>query len=147
MTEVNGLRLAYRGLVAGLAAGWVWLAIALAGLLAIGVDPISAVRSLGHGAPAWSVIAAVAVAQVTAGLTGLLFAYFFGRYFTVRTTLAVSATAFALLVWLAAANLAGADAQRWSVQAVLAVASLAYGAMLGSALPVRGDVLRGAGTS
>ena len=28
MTEVNGFRLAYRGLVAGLAAGWVWIAIA-----------------------------------------------------------------------------------------------------------------------
>jgi hypothetical protein len=147
MTEVNGLRLAYRGLVAGLAAGWVWLAISLAGLLAIGVDPIGAVRSLGHGGPAWSAIAAVALAQVTAGLTGLFFAYFFGRYFTVRITLAVSATAFALLAWLAAANLAGAEAQRWSVQVVLAVASLAYGAMLGSALPVRGEVLRGSSTT
>ncbi len=142
MTEVNGLRLAYRGLVAGLAAGWVWLAIALAGMLAIGVDPISAVRNLGHSGPAWDAIAAVAVAQVTAGLVGLLFAYFFGRYFTIRTTLAVSATAFALLAWLAAANLAGTGTQRWSLQVVLAVASLAYGAMLGSAIPVRGEVLR-----
>ena len=49
MTEVNGPRLAYRGLVAGLAGGWVWLAITLAGLLAAGVDPIWAVRSLGEG--------------------------------------------------------------------------------------------------
>ncbi len=141
MTEVNGLRLAYRGLVAGLAAGWVWLAIALAGLLAVGADPIAATRHLGDG-PAWAAVATVALVQLAAGFVGLCFSYFFGRYFTIRTTLAVSATAFALLGWLAVSDLAGADAQRWSVQLVLAVASLAYGAILGSALPVRGEVLR-----
>ncbi len=143
MTEVNGLRLAYRGLVAGLAAGWVWLAFTLAGLLAVGVDPLGPVRPLGDG-PAWAAIAGLAVAQLVAGFVGLCFSYFFGRYFTIRSTLAVSATAFAFLGWLAVADLAGADTLRWSVQAVLAIASLAYGATLGSAIPVRGEVLRGA---
>ncbi len=141
MTEVNGPRLAYRGLVAGLAGGWVWTAIALAGLLAVGVNPLHAVRSLVPG-NAWSAIAVVALTQIAAGLGGLLFAYFFGRYFTIRTTLAVSATAFAFLAWLLLADLAGAETLRWSVQVVLAVASLAYGAMIGNAIPVRGEVLR-----
>lgn len=141
MTEVNGLRLAYRGLVAGLAAGWVWLAIALAGLLAVGVNPLGLVSPLGNG-PAWAAVMTVAVTQLVAGFVGLCFSYFFGRYFTIRITLAVAATAFALLTWLAAADLAGGDALRWSVRAVLAVAALAYGATLGSSVPVRGEVLR-----
>ncbi len=141
MTEINGLRLAYRGLVAGLAAGWVWLAIALAGLLAVGADPLGLIRPLGHG-PAWAAIGALAVAQLVAGFVGLCFSYFFGRYFTIRPTLAAAATAFALLGWLAGADLAGGETLRWSVQLVLAVASLAYGATLGSAIPIRGEVLR-----
>ncbi len=141
MTEVNGPRLAYRGLVAGLAGGWVWTAITLAGLLATGVDPLNLVQPLARDT-AWGAVGAVALAQVAGGLAGLLFAYFFGRYFTVRATLAVSATVFALLVWLAVADLAGADTLRWSVQVVLGVAALAYGAMLGNAVPVRGEVLR-----
>lgn len=141
MTEVNGPRLAYRGLVAGLAGGWVWLAIALAGLIAVGVDPLSTVDRLGHG-PGWGAVGTVALAQVAAGLTGMLFAYFFGRYFTVRPTLAVSATAFALLGWLMLADVAGIDGLRWPTQLVLGIASLAYGAMLGNALPVRSEVTR-----
>ena len=141
MTEVNGPRLAYRGLVAGLAAGWVWLAITLAGLLATGVDPLHLVQPLARDA-AWAAVGAVALAQVGAGLAGVLFAYFFGRYFTVRATLAVSATVFALLAWLAVADVAGAETLRWSVQVVLGVAALAYGAMLGTAVPIRGEVLR-----
>jgi hypothetical protein len=141
MTEVNGVRLAYRGLIAGLAAGWVWLAIALLGFLALGVDPLTPVRPLGGG-PWWAAIGAVALAQIGSGLLGMLFAYLFGRYFTMRATLAVAATAFALLSWLAVADLAGVDGLGWSIQVVLAVASLAYGAMLGNAVPVRGEVLR-----
>lgn len=141
MTEVNGPRLAYRGLVAGLAAGWVWLAIALAGLLAVGADPLGLIRPLGGG-PAWAAVGALAVAQLVAGFVGLCFTYFFGRYFTIRSTLAVSATAFAVLAWLAASDLAGAATLRWSVQAVLVIASLAYGATLGSSAPIRGEVLR-----
>ena len=44
MTEVNGLRLAYRGLIAGLAGGYVWIAIAmLLSALAEG-DPLRPLR-------------------------------------------------------------------------------------------------------
>ena len=91
MTEVNGLHLAFRGLTAGLAAGWVWLAIALAGLLLEGGDPLAATGALGNGTEGSGLISALAIAQVTAGGIGLVFAYFFGRYFTVRGTLAVAA--------------------------------------------------------
>ena len=37
-------------------------------------------------------ISALAIAQVASGGIGLVFAYFFGRYFTVRGTLALTAT-------------------------------------------------------
>jgi hypothetical protein len=141
MTEVNGLRLAYRGLVAGLAGGWVWIAIALTGLLLAGGDPLRMARSMGNGTPESGLIAALAVAQVAAGGIGLFFAYFFGRYFTVRPTLALAASAFAVLGWLAWANVTGTDgAPSW--QLVLTVAALAYGIMLGGSVPLRGDVLR-----
>jgi hypothetical protein len=142
VTEVNGLRLAYRGLVAGLAAGWVWLAIALGGLLLAGADPIAISRGLGNGTAESGFIAGLAMAQITAGGIGLFFAYFFGRYFTVRFTLAAAAPAFALLAWLALARLTGADTGAWPRQLVLVLAALAYGLMLGGAIPVRGEVLR-----
>jgi hypothetical protein len=142
MTEVNGFRLAYRGLIAGLAAGWVWVAIALAGLLLAGGDPFGAVRSFGNGAAGSGMIAAVALAQVAAGGIGLAFAYFFGRYFTVRGTLAAAAPAFAVLCWLVVATVTGADGAAWTRQLVLIVAAVAYGAILGGWLPVRGEVLR-----
>jgi hypothetical protein len=141
MTEVNGLHLAYRGLVAGLAAGWVWVAVALAGLLVAGSDPLSATRPLGNGSDGSGLISALAVAQVTAGGIGLVFAYFFGRYFTVRGTLATAAPAFALLCWFAAAYVVDGS---WPLTrlAVMTFAALAYGVMLGSAVPTRGEVLR-----
>jgi len=141
MTEVNGLHLAYRGLVAGLAAGWVWVAIALAGLLAAGSDPLAATRGLGNGTAGSGLISALAVAQVTAGGIGLLFAYFFARYFTVRGTLATAAPAFALLCWFGAAYVVDGS---WPMTrlAVMTFAALAYGVMLGGGVPTRGEVLR-----
>jgi hypothetical protein len=141
MTEVNGLRLAYRGLVAGLAGGWVWLAISIAGLLLAGSDPIAAARTLGNGAPNAGIIAALALAQVTAGGIGLVFAYFFGRYFTVRGTLVLAGPAFAVLAWLAVADVVPVELGAIT-QAVLTVAALAYGLTLGASVPVRGEVLR-----
>ena len=139
MTEVNGLRLAYRGLVAGLAGGWVWVAVTLAGLLAVGNDPFVLTRPLGNGTAGSGLISALALAQVIAGGTGLIFAYFFGRYFTVRATLAAAAPAFALLCWLAAAYVIDGSPMSLARQAVLTAAALAYGAMLGGWVPVRGD--------
>jgi hypothetical protein len=141
MTEVNGLHLAYRGLVAGLAAGWVWVAVALAGLLVAGNDPLSATRSLGNGSEGSGLISALALAQVAAGGIGLVFAYFFARYFTVRGTLAAAGPAFALLCWFATAYVLDGS---WPLTrlAVMTFAALAYGAMLGRAVPTRGEVLR-----
>ena len=142
MTEVNGFRLAYRGLVAGLSAGWIWLAIVLGGLLLAGTDPLGATRALGNGSTASGLIAALGLAQALAGGIGLVFAYFFGRYFTVRGTLAAAGPAFALLCWLAVSRLTDGAGLGGTAQAVLVIAAVAYGLVLGSALPTRGEVLR-----
>jgi hypothetical protein len=142
MTEVNGFRLAYRGLVAGLAAGWVWIAIAAAGLMLAGADPLGATRAVAGGTPGSGLIGALALTQGAAGGIGLVFAYFFGRYFTVRGTLELAAPAFAVLSWLAVSRLLGTDGSAWTAQLALLAAALGYGAMLGCAMPIRGDVLR-----
>lgn len=142
MTEVNSFRLAYRGLVAGLSAGWIWLAIVLGGLLLAGTDPLRATRVLGNGSTAAGLIAALGLAQALAGGIGLVFAYFFGRYFTVRGTLAAAAPAFALLCWLAVSHLTDGAGLGGTAQAVLLIAALVYGLVLGSALPTRSEVLR-----
>jgi hypothetical protein len=142
VTEVNGFRLAYRGLVAGLAAGWVWLAIALWGLMLAGADPFGAARALGNGTTGSGLIAALALAQALAGGIGLVFAYFFGRYFTVRATLTAAAPAFAVLCWLAVADLTDGVDLGGAAQAVLFLAALCYGLMLGGSVPTRGEVLR-----
>jgi len=141
MTEVNGLRLAFRGLVAGMAAGWVWLATAMLGLLAVGEDPLRPLRIIGAHVPNAGLVLAAAVIQVAAAGIGLGFAYFFGRYFTVRGTLFAAATSFALLAWLTVAN-DRAGSTGWTGQIVLGLAALAYGMMLGAGIPVRGEVLR-----
>ena len=143
MTEVDGLHLAFRGLFAGLAAGWVWVAVACTGLLVAGSDPLAATGSLGNGTAGSGLISALAIAQVSAGGIGLVFAYFFGRYFTVRGTLAVAALAFALLCWLATAYVLDGSWLSLTRQAVLTVAALAYGAMLAGGVRTRPEVLRG----
>jgi hypothetical protein len=142
MTDVNGLHLAYRGLVAGLAGGWVWLAIALGGLRMAGVDPLGATAFLGNGTLGSGLIGSLAVAQLVTGGIGMLFAYFFARYFTVRVTLAIAAPAFALLAWLALARLVDGTWLTVTRYAVLTIAAIGYGLMLGGAVPVRGEVLR-----
>jgi hypothetical protein len=143
MTEVNGLHLAFRGLIAGLAAGWVWVAVALTGLVLAGTDPLAATTHLGNGTAGSGLISALAIAQVGAGGIGLVFAYFFGRYFTVRGTLAVAALAFAVLGWLATAYVLDGSWLSITRQAILTLAAVAYGAMLGGAVPTRTEVLRG----
>ena len=144
MTEVNGLRLAFRGLVAGMAAGWVWLATAMLGSLAVGEDPLRPLRIIGAHVPNAGLVLAAAVIQVAAAGIGLGFAYFFGRYFTVRGTLFAAATTFALLAWLTVADVhaGSAGSTGWTGQIVLGLAALAYGITLGAGIPVRGEVMR-----
>jgi hypothetical protein len=142
MTDVNGLHLAFRGLIAGLAAGWVWVAVALTGLLLAGSDPLAATTTLGNGTAGSGLISALAIAQVVAGGIGLVFAYFFARYFTVRGTLAIAALAFAVLCWLATAYVLDGGWLSMTRQAVLTLAAGSYGAMLGGGVPTRTEVLR-----
>lgn len=142
MTEVNGLHLAFRGLTAGLAAGWAWVAVALTGLVLAGNDPLAITRALGNGTTGSGLISALAIAQTASGGIGLIFAYFFGRYFTVRGTLALTALAFAILCWLATAYVIDGSWLSLTRQAVLILAAVAYGAMLGGAVPTRNEVLR-----
>ncbi|HEX2141702.1 MAG TPA: hypothetical protein VHK28_05425 [Candidatus Limnocylindria bacterium] len=144
MTEVNGLRLAVRGLTGGLAAGYVWLAVTLLlaapfgdplaphARLADWVLPASATRE-------GSLLLGLSVAQLVGGAFGLLFAYFVGRFFTVRPTMLLAATCVALLAWLAAGS---ATDPQLTAQIPMLVAVLVYGAVLGHALPLRDDVLR-----
>ncbi len=150
MTEVNGLRLAYRGFIAGLAGGYVWAAIGmlLAGL-AIG-DPLFPLRPLAHAilpvadSPELAFVIGLAVVQAGGALIGMCFAYFFARFFTVRVTLTVAAPIVALLAWglVAAAFTRDADAAVFANHAVPVLATLGYGLLLGLGVPVRGEVTR-----
>lgn len=141
MTEINGLRLAYRGLVTGLAAGWVWAATAMVGGLFAGWRPLLPLELLGGGTGRDQLALGMVIAQVASGGIGIGFAYFFARYFTVRGTLLAAAPCFALLAWLATGSslAAGSD---FRPQLVLGVASVSYGVLLGLGLPLRGQVAR-----
>jgi hypothetical protein len=152
MTEVNGLRLAYRGFVAGLAGAYVWIAIAM--LAAVpGDDPLAPLRVLASiGPDGWSatseeaLVLGLAVTQVVGAAVGIGFAYFFGRFFTVRSTLGVGAVCVAILAWAILSNrLAAAvavDPVALGASGGLLLATVAYGAVLGSQVPVRGEVAR-----
>jgi hypothetical protein len=140
VTEINGLRLAYRGFVTGLAAGYVWAATALRGALLVGEDPLAPMHVVG-GAGRDGLLAGIGLIQVSAAAVGMTFAYFFARYFTVRGTLAVAAPCFAGLAWLLLLRI-GLDPGPLEIQLAFAVASLLYGAMLGAGLPVRPEVTR-----
>jgi hypothetical protein len=139
VTEILGLRLAYRGLIAGLAAGYMWLAAAMVGGLVLAGDPLQPLRLLGGGSTREAVAGGLALLQLGSGAAGMGFAYFFGRYFTVRPTMAVAAPCFALLAWLVLGQLTVASP---ATQLALLAASLLYGVMLGAAVPVRGELLR-----
>lgn len=150
MTEVNGLRLAYRGFIAGLAGGYVWAAIAmiLSGLadgdalrplrpLALALTPVA-------GSPELAFVLGLAALQAGGGLVGMCFAYFFARFFTVRPTLAIAAPTFTLLIWglLAAVVASNTGIVDFATHPIPAVASLGFGVLLGAAIPVRGEVIR-----
>jgi hypothetical protein len=151
LTEVYGLRLAYRGFVTGIAAAYVWLAVAMAtsGLLAH--DPLAPLRPLasalipGAGnAPELAFVLGFALAQLGGAVAGMVFAYFFGRFFTVRLTLAGAAACFGLLAWgLLAAGIGHLGGQAdLGLRFAPLVASLTYGLLLGAGVPLRGEVLR-----
>lgn len=149
MIEVNGLRLAYHGLIAGLAGGYVWAAIAmsLAGLLH--GDPLRPLRPFALAVtplaqqPELAFVLGLGAVQAGGALLGMCFAYFFARYFTVRPTLAVAAPAFALLVWgLIGAALSNGAGAELLAQPIALLATIGFGLLLGAAVPVRGEVMR-----
>ncbi|HYN64350.1 MAG TPA: hypothetical protein VES36_07075 [Candidatus Limnocylindrales bacterium] len=142
MTEINGLRLAYRGLVTGLAAGWVWAATAMLGGMLFGWHPLLPLEVLGGGHGRVELALGIAITQLAAGGIGMVFAYFFARFFTVRPTLAVAAPCFAVLAWLVLGQMTERSA---TTNVVLLAASLVYGIMLGATVPIRGDLLRSRG--
>jgi hypothetical protein len=141
MTEVNGLRLAYRGLVTGLAAGYVWAAVAMLGAALSGERAWLPLDLLGGGGAPREIALGIAVAELASGGVGIFFAYFFGRFFTVRLTVAFAAPCFAFLAWLLTALLL-APHVGVAAQLALALASVAYGIVLGAGLPLRPEVVR-----
>lgn len=150
MTEVNGLRLAYRGFVTGLAGGYVWAAIAMVASALANGDPLRPIRPLAlalsplAGSPELAFLLGLAALQAGGALVGMCFAYFFARFFTARATLAVAAPAFTLLVWGMIAAVVARDSGivEFATHPIPALASLGYGLLLGAALPLRGAVMR-----
>jgi hypothetical protein len=140
VTEINGLRLAYRGFVTGLAAGYVWLATAMLGAIIAAANPLIPLHVLG-GAGREGLLAGIGLLQVGSAAIGMTFAYFFGRYFTVRGTLAVAGPCFAGLGWMLLLRL-GLNPGGPQIQLAFLAASLLYGAILGAGLPVRPEVAR-----
>ena len=150
MTEVNGLRLAYKGFVGGLAGGYVWAAIAMAMAAIVHGDPLRPLEPLAQalvpyaGSPELAFVLGLTAVQAGGALIGMCFAYFFGRFFTVRATLALAAPAAAVLAWaLIAALLTRVKPGAELVAApVAALAAIGYGLMLGAIVPLRGAVIR-----
>jgi hypothetical protein len=154
MTEVMGLRLAYRGFVTGLAGAYVWLAVAMSLGSLLSGDALAALRPFASAlVPAGGAVRELAFVlgfagvQLGGGLVGMCFAYFFGRFFTVRLTLRVAAPLFALLAWgLIAAGLAQlVGSATLPLEFAPIAATLFYGLVLGLGLPTRREVLREAG--
>ena len=154
MTEINGLRLAYRGFVTGLAGGYVWAAIGMTfGAVAVG-DPLFVLRPFALAVspladtPATSFVLGFAAIQIGGAVVGMLFAYFFARFFTVRATLTIAAPAVALLAWslIAAAFTRDIDGAAFAQHAAPVLATLGYGVLLAAGIPVRGDVARYSGS-
>jgi hypothetical protein len=150
VTDVMGLHLAYRGFVSGLAAAYVWAAIAmtLAGLLY--GDPLLPLRPIAlaitplAGAPELAFVLGLAAVQAAGALIGMCFAYFFARFFTVRGTILVGGPATAILAWGLVSAVLARDGSGFSmgIQAVAIMATIGYGLLLGATVPVRGEVAR-----
>jgi hypothetical protein len=154
MTAVNGLRLAYRGLVAGLAGGYVWAAIAMGTAGIVDGDPLRALEPLAAplspvaGSREMALVLGLFAVQAGGGLIGMCFAYFFARFFTVRATLAAAAPVFALLAWgvIGAVVARDAGAVDFATHPIPILATLGYGLLLGAAVPLRGEVTRYVGS-
>ena|ERR671914_237568 len=150
MTEVMGLRLAYRGFVTGLAGAYVWAAIAMLLGAALHGDPLHPLRPLAMAlspvadSPELAFVLGLAAVQAGGALVGMCFAYFFARFFTIRATLAAAAPVVALLTWaLIAAGLAqGLGVPVLTVEVAPILATVGYGILLGAGVPVRGEVTR-----
>lgn len=154
VTEVNGLRLAYKGFVGGLAGGYVWAAIAMLLAWIVHGQPLRALEPFAialwpaAGAPELAFVLGLLAVQAGGALVGMCFAYFFARFFTVRTTLAIAAPIAALLAWgLIAFGLdRGLPAAELVAAPVAVLATLGYGLVVGATVPVRGEVMRQSGS-
>jgi hypothetical protein len=150
MTEVNGLRLAYRGFVSGLAGAYVWAAIAMALSGLRHGDPLEPLRPIATaisplaGTPELAFVLGLAAIQAGGALIGMVFAYFFARFFTVRGTLAVAGPVVAVLAWALLTVLLeqGVGAVTATDQAVAVVATVGFGLILGANVPLRSEVIR-----
>jgi hypothetical protein len=154
MTEVNGLRLAYRGFVSGIAGAYVWAAIAMALSGVIHGDPIEPLRPLAMaisplaGSPELAFVLGLAAVQAGGAVIGMCFAYFFARFFTVRGTLALAGPAVAVLAWALLTVLLdrGNDSMPATPQAVAVLATIGFGVVLGLNVPIRSEVTRSYGS-
>lgn len=150
MTDVNGLRLAYRGFVAGLAGAYVWAAVVmtLSGILL--ADPLAPLRPIAlaisplAGSPELAFVLGLAAVQAAGALVGMCFAYFMARFFTVRATMRIAAPVTALLAWglIAAVLETEPVAVPPAFHAVAVIGTIAYGLLLGARVPLRGEVAR-----
>ncbi len=148
MTEVNGLRLAYRGLVSGLAGGYVWAAIAMTlAAIAFG-DPLRPLRPFASAlapdgaSPEPAFVLGLFAVQAGGAFVGMCFAYFFGRFFTVRQTIAAAGPCVALLAWglVAATGIIGPVTG--GAAAISIAATVGFGLLMGAAVPLRAEVAR-----
>ena len=153
MTEVMGLRLAYRGFVTGLAGAYVWAAIAMLLGAVIHGDPLGPLRPLAIAispladSPELAFVLGLIAIQAGGALVGMCFAYFFARFFTVRATLSVAAPVVALLAWaLIAAGLARLGVPMGPLEVAPILATIGYGVLLGAGVPVRGEVTYSSGS-
>jgi hypothetical protein len=153
MTEVIGLRLAYRGFISGLAASYAWLALAMLAGALLPRDPLAPLRPIAAAlvpaagdSPELAFVLGFALVQLGGATLGMLFAYFVGRFFTARATLTLAAASFAVLAWavLAAGLGPAVGIADVGLRSAPLIATLAYGLMLGAGLPLRGEVLRDA---
>ena len=150
MTEVNGLRLAYRGFVAGLAGGYVWAALAMGLAAIVHGDPLEPLRPIAlavhplAGTPELSFVVGLAAIQAAGGVIGMTFAYFFGRFFTVRPTLVAAAPLVAVLAWVivSAAVVGETSIAEFATSPIGVLATIGYGVLLGIWIPLRGEVTR-----
>jgi hypothetical protein len=154
MTEINGLRLAYRGFVSGLAGAYVWAAIAMLLAALTYNDPLAPLRPIATavtpmaGTAEFSFVLGLAVVQAAGGLVGMCFAYFFARFFTVRATLGIAAPVVALLAWALITVVLSANATAVGPipQGIAVIATVGFGLVLGASVPVRRDVTRQSGS-